>query len=33
MTEPGDAVTSGLAGKVGAVETVGLLGSHTVLPV
>jgi hypothetical protein len=33
MTEPGDAVTSGLVGKVGAVETVGLLDSHAVLPV
>ena len=32
MTEPGDAVTSGLVGKVGAVETVGLLDSHAVLP-
>jgi DNA processing protein len=32
MTEPGDAVTSGLVGRVGAVEAVGLLDSHAVLP-
>jgi DNA processing protein len=32
MTEPGDAVTSGLVGKAGAVETVGLPDSHVVLP-
>ena len=32
MTEPGDAVTSGLVGKVCAVETVDLLDSHALLP-
>jgi hypothetical protein len=30
MTEPGDAVTNGLVGRVGAVEAVGLLDSHAV---